>query len=344
MSRRRGKPRKKRLTDKHWFNHKCDAEFGFKKHDFEQMPSSTYDYGEVLHCQQCFLRVEFDTIEWETDSKIKPRSITYQRVMLDGNVFVNDRSLISFKDQIKRHSDRMMALAEERHLIKVRCLIKRCAFDQHKTKPCLLCAVVKIDALSTMLEKVLYVGKRCEERREQSAWATAGLWAGELVELVDSLMITIPPIKVPGKNPILKNVLPLHLHGYCDTVLERVGMILPLARDLDLKTEFLRDNPTDEELADAVVIFSLGLFDGAVRLAKLAAIQGLESIKANLSSAAGELALKWLASKESLFDHSGDVAWLRSELDGLDENQIEMLEDHIDCDPDVQAESMSCPA
>ena len=258
--------------------------------------------------------------------------------MLDGNVFVNDRSLISFKDQIKRHSDRMMALAEERHLIKVRCLIKRCAFDQHKTKPCLLCAVVKIDALSTMLEKVLYVGKRCEERREQSAWATAGLWAGQLVGLVDSLMITIPPIKVPGKNPILKNVLPLHLHGYCDTVLERVGMILPLARDLDLKTEFWRDTPTDEELADAVVIFSLGLFHGAVRLAKLAAIQGLESIKANLSSAAGELALKWLASKESLFDHSGDVAWLRAELDGLDENQIEMLEDHIDYDPDVQGE------
>ena len=256
---------------------------------------------------------------------------------MGGNVFVNDRSLISFKDQIKRHSDRMMALAEERHLIKVRCLIKRCAFDQHKTKPCLLCAVVKIDALSTMLEKVLYVGKRCEERREQSAWATAGLWAGQLVGLVDSLMITIPPIKVPGKNPILKNVLPLHLHGYCDTVLERVGMILPLARDLDLKTEFWRDTPTDEELADGVVIFSLGLFHGAVRLAKLAAIQGLESIKANLSSAAGELALKWLASKESLFDHSGDVAWLRSELDGLDESAIEMLEDHIDCDPDVQA-------
>ena len=337
MSRRRGKSRKKRLTDKHWFNHKCDAEFGFKKHDFEQMPSSTYDYGEVLHCRQCFLRVEFDTIEWETDSKIKPRSITYQRVMLDGNVFVNDRSLISFKDQIKRHSDRMMALAEERHLIKVRCLIKRCAFDQHKTKPCLLCAVVKIDALSTMLEKVLYVGKRCEERREQSAWATAGLWAGELVGLVDSLMITIPPIKVPGKNPILKNVLPLHLHGYCDTVLERVGMILPLARDLDLDTEFLRDNPTDEELADGVAIFALGLFDGAVRMAELSDDQSLESIKANLSRAAGELALKWLASKESLFDHSGDVAWLRSELDGLDESEIEMLEDHIDCNPDVQA-------
>ena len=72
-------------------------------------------------------------------------------------------------------------------------------------------------------------------------------------------------------------------------------------------------------------------------LAKLAAIQGLESIRANLSRAAGELALKWLASKESLPDHSGDVAWLRSELDGLDESVIEMLEDHIDCNPDVQA-------
>ena len=317
MSRRRGKPRKKRLTDKHWFNHKCDAEFGFKKHDFEQMPSSTYDYGEVLHCRQCFLRVEFDTIEWETDSKIKPRSITYQRVMLDGNVFVNDRSLISFKDQIKRHSDRMMALAEERHLIKVRCLIKRCAFDQHETKPCLLCAVVKMDGLSTMLEKVLDVGKRCKSRREQTAWAIAGLWAGQLVELVDSLMITIPPIKVPGNKQILKQSLPLHLHGYCDIVLERVGKVLPLARDLDLKTEFWRDNPTDEELADGVVIFALGLFHGAVRLAKLADDQSLESIRANLGCAAGELALKFLASKESLLDRSSDVAWLRSELDGL---------------------------
>ena len=47
-------------------------------------------------------------------------------------------------------------------------------------------------------------------------------------------------------------------------ILERVGMILPLARDLDLKTEFWSDNPTDEELADRVAIFSLGLFDGAV--------------------------------------------------------------------------------
>ena len=119
MSRGRSKSRKKRLTDKHWSNHKCDAEFGFKKHDFEQIPSSTYEDGEVLYCQQCFLRVEFDTFEWETNRKIKPRSITYRRVMLDGTVFVNDRSLISFKDQIKRHSDRMMALAEERHLIKV---------------------------------------------------------------------------------------------------------------------------------------------------------------------------------------------------------------------------------
>ena len=36
-------------------------------------------------------------------------------------------------------------------------------------------------------------------------------------------------------------------------------------------------------------------------------------------------------------DHSGDVAWLRAELDGLDESAIEMLEDHIDCNPDVQA-------
>ena len=337
MSRRRGKPRKKRLTDKHWSNHKCDAEFGFKKHDFEQIPSSTYEDGEVLYCQQCCLRVEFDTIEWETDSKIKPRSITYRRVMLDGTVFVNDRSLISFKDQIKRHSDRMMALAEERHLIKVQCLIRRCAFDQHKTKPCLLCAVVKMDGLSTMLEKVLDVGKRCKSRREQMAWAIAGLWAGQLVELVDPLMITIPPIKVPGNKQILKESLPLHLHGYCDIVLERVWKVLPLARDLDLKIEFWRDNPTDEELADGVAIFALGLFDGAVRLAKQADDQSLESIRANLSRAAGELALKWLTSKESLIDHSSDVAWLRSELDGLDESEIEMIEDHIDCDPDTQA-------
>ena len=106
MSRRRGKPsRKNRLTDKHWWNHKCDTEFGFKKHDFEQMPSLTYDYGEVLHCRQCCLRVEFDTTEWETDRKIKPRSITYQRVSFDGTLFVNDKSLRSFKDQIKRHAD-----------------------------------------------------------------------------------------------------------------------------------------------------------------------------------------------------------------------------------------------
>ena len=338
MSRRRGKPsRKKKLTDKHWWNHKCDTDFGFKKHDFEQMPSSTCDYGEVLHCRQCFLRVEFDTIEWETDSKIKPRSITYQRVMLDGNVFVNDRSLISFKDQIKRHSDRMMALAEERHLIKVRCLIKRCAFDQHQSKSCILCAVVKMDAISTMLEKFLDVGKRCDRRRERMSWAMAGLWAGQLVELVDSLMTRVPTIKVRGNKKALKESLPPHLHDYCDTVLERSRKVLSLARKLDLDTEFWRDNPMDEELADGVVIFALGLFDGAVRLAKLADDQSLESIRANLSCAAGELALKFLASKESLLDHSGDVAWLRAELDGLDESEIEMLEDHIDCNPDVQA-------
>ena len=72
-------------------------------------------------------------------------------------------------------------------------------------------------------------------------------------------------------------------------------------------------------------------------MAELSDDQSLESIKANLSRAAGELALKFLASKESLSDHSGDVAWLRSELDGLDESEIEMLEDHIDCNPDVQA-------
>ena len=144
-------------------------------------------------------------------------------------------------------------------------------------------------------------------------------------------------LKVRGNKKVLKESLPPHLHGYCDTVLERVGIVLPLARDLDLKTEFWRDNPTDEELADAVVIFSLGLFDGAVRLAKQADDQSLESIRANLSRAAGELALKWLTSKESLIDHSSDVAWLRSELDGLDESAIEMIEDHIDCDPDTQA-------
>ena len=164
------------------------------------------------------------------------------------------------------------------------------------------------------------------------------MWAGQLVELVDSLMTRVPTIKVPGNKQILKQSLPLHLHDYCDTVLDGVGKVLPLARDLDLKTEFWRDNPTDEELADGVVIFALGLFHGAVRLAKLADDQSLESIRANLSSAAGELALKWLASKESLLDRSSDVAWLRSELDGLDESAIEMIEDHIDCDPDVQGE------
>ena len=319
MSRRRGKPsRKKKLTDKHWWNHKCDTDYGFKKHDFEQMPSFTYDYGEVLHCRQCCLRVEFDTTEWQTDKKIKPRSITYQRVGLDGTLFVNDKSLRSFKDQIKRHAD----LVDSRSYAgdEVQCLITRCDFDQHQSKSCILCAVVKMDAISTMLEKFLDVGKRCDRRRERMSWAMAGLWAGQLVELVDSLMTRVPTIKVRGNKKVLKESLPPHLHDYCDTVLERSRKVLSLARKLDLDTEFWRDNPMDEELADGVVIFALGLFDGAVRLAKLADDQSLESIKANLSRAAGELALKWLASKESLFDHSGDVAWLRAELDGLDES------------------------
>ena len=145
----------------------------------------------MLHCRQCCLRVEFDTLEWQTNRKIKPRSITYRRVGLDGTLFVNDKSLRSFKDQIKRHTDLVDSRSYgggELHLIKVQCLILDCDFELDQSKSCILCAVVKIDALSTMLEKFVDVGKRCKRRREMMAWATAGLWAGELLELADFLI------------------------------------------------------------------------------------------------------------------------------------------------------------
>ncbi len=96
---------KREMKAKPWYRLACFVAAGFTEHDFESYPSNTTPDAEMLYCEQCGLKVEFDTPDWQYDRKVKPLSVIYTKAALDGTIFTSDRSAIHLQMQITRYDD-----------------------------------------------------------------------------------------------------------------------------------------------------------------------------------------------------------------------------------------------